>query len=108
MYNITHTKFRLKSRKIFLKTSRVRRKGGVDQERIKRWRQNIRESNEYNTVTIEPKEELDRGKTLPWNLWRTNGLKRNVYGRKRICSNGVRQRMTSANVEEYKTINKRV
>lgn len=63
---ITPTKHRLKSRKHFFKTSRVIERE-ADQERIKRWRQDIRESNENDMVTIETKEELRRGKTLPWN-----------------------------------------
>jgi len=70
MYNTTPAKFRLKSRKSFLKTNKVT-EVEADQERIKRGRQSIMEKNENDTVAIEPKKDLHRGKTLPWNLWRT-------------------------------------
>jgi len=31
-------------------------------------------SNENDTVTIEPKVELHRGRTLPWNHWKTMNM----------------------------------
>jgi len=58
--------------KSFLKTRIIERE--ADQGRIKQWRQHIKESNENDTVTIEPKEKLHRGKTLPWILGRTMNI----------------------------------
>lgn len=58
------------------------------------------------SVNTEPREELHKCKTLPWNLWRTrNQICMAWYHTKKICINGAKLRMTSVSVEMSKMMN---
>lgn len=67
-HGIKTPKYRLKSRKSFLKTSTAIASSGTE-EKVKRWKQIMLEIKEKrNNVSTEPREELHKGKNLPWSL----------------------------------------